>query len=278
MADFGAIQGSRIGGLVGGSTDYGVLLTASATAHTKGAWADLDTSTDFDADAIVIALQDISVAAKFLVDVAVTGTGGADGTLGIILSDLMLQGPAALSGGYHLLCPIPVPAGERLSARCQSNVVSATCRIGIYPIKTGFPGFPLFGRATTYGAETADSTGISIDPGATANTKGTWGVLSTSTANPIRALALILGNQANTAMTTADWRFNIGIGAAGVEQVLVEDLLTMVHTTGDDITPKAYGFPIPVSIPVASRLVVQSQCNITNATDRLLDAIIVGFD
>jgi hypothetical protein len=69
---------------------------------------------------------------------------------------------------------------------------------------------------------------------------------------------------------------DIGVGSAGSEQVLLGDMDLSASAGSDSIGPMAIG--VPVRIPAGTRLAVRAQSNITDATDRLFDAMLLGVD
>jgi hypothetical protein len=187
------------------------------------------------------------------------------------------------SGGANLVMSIPlplyIPAGTRVSARTQASVASHALGTLLSVGTQGFvPSSPLT-RVTDYGTATGSSGGTSVDPGATANTKGAWTQMVASTTHPIKYLFMCQGSP--TARTTGCWwLFDIGIGGAGSEQVLVPNLNTAqggLGTTANVQVPCSHG-PFPVSIPAGTRLSVRSSCSVNTAGDRLLPVALYGID
>jgi len=274
MPDFACWDGGQAVGEVGAaSTDYGVTVTASATVNTMGAWTTIQASTPFDADGLILIAGEAGLGGSILLNLGIN-----DGVANEIIVENMLLDLSTLHRRTAMFLPIPVRAGVDLRAQCQSATASNTCFVGVQLVRWGLKRFGgLVGRATVYGTTASNSLGTDVDPGVTANTKGVYAVLSTSTANPIKLLAMTVGVSSNGVMTDARWRFDIGYGAASSEQVLIPDLLYCNQATIDDLS---LGMDLlwPVNIPAGSRLVVKSQCTITDATDRVLSVAITGFD
>ncbi len=113
------------------------------------------------------------------------------------------------------------------------------------------PDFSSYGgsRAETVGADTANSRGASVTSGNT-NTKGSWAEIADST--PFQTAGFLL--HVSHAMP-ADHLLDIGVGAAGSEVAVVENLLI----SGG----KNYGGPdclwLPLAIPAGSRISARSQ-------------------
>jgi hypothetical protein len=122
----GAARGTPVGIIAAGEM---VNIDAGATAHTKGAWAEITASTARDAKGFtLVILNDASssAAARFLVDVAV----GASGSEAVILSNMqtLFEG---FQGAQAVVGPIwtPIPAGSRIAARAQCSVTTADTRV-----------------------------------------------------------------------------------------------------------------------------------------------------
>jgi hypothetical protein len=136
---------------------------------------------------------------------------------------------------------------------------------------------PPLTRVTDYGTNTADSGAVSVDPGATINTKGSWTQIVASTTNPIRMLMVGIGNGANATRTAYDWLLDIGIGGSGSEVVILADQHLEAHTSDDLMSPTFIG-PFPCNIPAGTRIAARSQCSGNDAADRLCDVQIYGID
>jgi hypothetical protein len=195
---------------------------------------------------------------------------GASGSEIILIADVFVARVANTAA--TVLLPIRVPSGSRISVRTASTTVSAIATVTIHLISGGFDRPVGRGLVTTYGANSATSSGTSVDPGATINTTGAWTQLTASTTVATRALALNFGNQ-GTALGMF-WLFDVGVGASGSEQVLLPNLLAS-STSAKDLDPSGYP-PLPVNIPEGSRIAVRSQCNLSTAASRALDVVLYG--
>jgi hypothetical protein len=170
--------------------------------------------------------------------------------------------------------PLRIAAASRIAARCQSSVASATINIALYAL-TDNAGLAVYGRATTYGASTADSGGVSVDPGATPDTKGSPSEITASCTNAVNYAVLCFGNQDNTAETEGTFLVDLRTGADPGTTVQAD--LPLYDSAALDIKmPAAYGFPVEISS--STRIAVAAQCSMNNATDRLFDVVVIGFD
>lgn len=273
MADWPLWDGQRVLG-DGIASSAGVVLTANASANTKAAsYTTIVASTAIDAAGIwVFAVQQQSTANDIIFDIAI----GAAASETIILADLKIDSGTnanACVSTYYF--PIEIPAGVRLSGRCASTTGANTTKVSVALMTKGISETSGLAIVDTYGANAADSGGVSIDPGGSANTKGTWVQVTASTTRDHVALVLGIGNQVNGVRSTFGWMVDIGIGASPNEKVLIGDIPLAASTNGDLIQPGALG-PFFVSVPAGSRLSARAQCSGTDATDRLFDVLIYG--
>lgn len=241
----------------------------SGAANTKGSYAELLASATYDAQGFFLWMQKAGHSNNdVLVDVAV----GAAASETIIVNNLV--GPNVGNGEctqYYI--PLPIPAGTRLSARCQAVGASDVSKIGV-TLASGHPLGWSGGSVTTYGANTTDSGGVSVDPGGTANTKGAYSELTSSTTYDHRALILAIGEQNNFVRSSSGFRIDLAVGAGGSEQIIIPDILMAQSAGGDNFMPRSFHFR--THIPAGSRIAVRAQCSITDASDRLFDAILYG--
>lgn len=263
---------------VGVGTSAGTALSVPGANNTKGSYAQLTAATMRPADGMIVQLSMSSASPQRdqLVDIAV----GAAGAEQIILPDLMICGGAANQFGWATYYfPIPVPVGSRIAGRYQSTSASGTTVAAIVRlIAPQFSSPPPFSRVTAYGANAADSGGVSVDPGGSANTKGGWTEIVASTSRPLRALSLAIGNQANSARTDANYLIDLAIGPAGSEQIVVADQYANASAAYDLPVPRVTPL-LPVStIPSGTRLAARILSTTNDATDRLLDLIVYGVD
>jgi len=273
MADWALRSGGKKDtvGEVASSSSMTVI-TASATANTKGSYTQIVASTAFDSTWMMLIVRGFGTSRGFLLDLAI----GAAASEKVIISNLLLgsSGNGCLPGTYGPF-PISIPAGTRIAARLQSTTGSSTAQIEVVLGASGFADDAPLGIVTTYGADTSDSGGTQVDPGGTINTKGTWSEITSSTSREIKALCIAIGNQSNSAPGNASWLFDIGIGAGGSEKVVLADLyLVTTSSFAAQLIPNAFAFPI--SIPSGTRLSARAQCVINDATDRLFDVALYG--
>lgn len=176
---------------------------------------------------------------------------------------------------HAMYIPLSIKRGQRISMRARSYGTTALIR---HTIILQFAGGWLpnsYARSATYGITESDCGGVLVDPGATTGTWGSWSEITASTTSDIQFLVMCIGARDNAALTTAQWGYQIAVGASGNEVVIVADLSVVTHGTTDTLTP---GFHmVHAHIPAGARIAVRSRCSISDATDRLHDASIIGF-
>ena len=273
MGDWALAEGQRyLGETFDAANSRGVSIANGGVANTKhGSWQQLEASTSEDSFGLVLGFR-ASVACDVLIDLAV----GASSSEQIIAPDLFhSRGNVTATQFYYV--PGEVPAGTRLSVKFQSTSGSNSVRFTVHLLGQGFmPSSPL-GRIAAYGPNTTDSGGVSIDPGATINTKGAWSEITSATTNDCFALEIAPGHQTNQTRQNSEWLFDVGVGAAGSEVAILSDIW-MAGTAADVLIDQIVGRPIPVNIPAGTRLAVRAQCSQNDAADRLFDCVLYGLD
>lgn len=272
MPDWSGIIGSNLYETIGADVaNTRGTTVASGLANVKGAWVQLVASTAFYATGIAVYhFVDGSSPASRLLDIGV----GAAASEQAIIENILLFGRAQDSLMRYF--PISIPAGSRITARLQLDVDSQNSFIHALLFSQPFLPHAVLGRCTTYGANTGDSGGVGVDPGAVVDTKGAYSQIIASTTRNIRFLVPSIGNQSNSAMSTAEFFMDIAVGAGGSEQNILENYFFR-FAAQEFVSPG--GFPIsPVNIPAGSRLAARAQCSINDATDRLFDVTIHGVD
>jgi hypothetical protein len=129
MGDWGTVfpTGQRAfdaGALTASST--GTTVTASATANTKGSWAQLIASTTFATSWMVVCCGGNSGATSGLLDIGV----GAAAAEYVVVPDLLFY-PSLAGFGNWLGLPCTIGSGVRLSARFSNTTGSTTTTVSL---------------------------------------------------------------------------------------------------------------------------------------------------
>lgn len=250
------------------------LVTASSTANTKGAWAEIDSSLAISLNGFVVNIvgNTVSVTTDFLMDIGVGSAGNEE----VIIPNILFSVGAGLDLDFqkNFGTPLGVCAGVRVAARIQATAGSASCGVSLQAAATSFKMSTPYQEIIAFGANTGDSGGVQVDPGGTANTKGAWSEIVASTSEDVFGLCASIGVQANANQRVNRFQFDIAVGSSGNEEIIIPDTVTRVSAA-----EFAYAMTnfMPVSVPSGSRLAVRDQSSDTNATDRLLDFILYGL-
>lgn len=253
-----------------------VSVAADAAANTKGLWTEVLAQSAIKADYLSVHLRMVGTNIGTLTDIGV-GPAGAEQ---VVAANLIASAPGT-SGGFpgtplYEMMPVAIPAGSRIAARVQGSAVSSFMALTAFITDCGEVPRESRPRVETAGADTSDSGGTSVDPGASTGVKGAWAQVVASTEMRWDALILGIGNQQNAARSSFSWAVDIGVGPPGGEVVVVSDLNFISITTNDVLTRPTFG-PLPVRIPPTSRVAVRASCSGNDATDRLFDAILYGL-
>lgn len=244
----------------------------NAANNLKGAWAELIAASAFDASGFLLNSAFTPASQRsMLIDIGV----GAAGSETVILSNFMMVQNTSASLVDAVYIPIGIPAGSRVAARYQiTNITTANLMVAVTLIGAGFLGGSPYGNAETWGATTADSGGIQVVPGVS-NAKGSYAEIVATTARDTNAIIICIGNSAGDyALVGSRHMFDIAIGAAASETILLGNLLVMSEATSDSFYPRTIG-PIPCMIPAGSRVAVRGQT--AAATTDNFDFVIIGF-
>lgn len=249
------------------ATSRGTTVTGSASSNTKGSFTELTASSAIDADGFIVIANNPTVAADHMFDIAV----GSAGSETVIVSNLAVE--LYFSGGsIAVTVPIKIAAGSRISARLQGSSGSATLDISVVLYKGGVGDFLACMAATTYGADTSTSTGTAITYAGSANTKGSWVELSSSTTGRTKALLLLMGLRGGAVFSPNFYSLlDVGVGSAGSETVIIPDISLVGDNSTDRWWPNTLF--IPVDIPAGTRLAARAQ----HSGNNVYDVIAVGF-
>ncbi len=261
--------------IVGADTGatLGTEITPPGSANTKGSYFELIASTSF----LVSWFQVYTVYQTsngslntWLFDIS-TGAAASE----VVLVADCLWNTMDNQGGYAPLeFIVEIGNATRVSARCQIETGDTPDVFGMELLIAENANIVGDDSPVTYGANTATSGGVDVDPGGSANTKGAYSELTASTSAIFNHATIVLGNQDNDGRSNGNWLLDIATGAAASEVVGVPDLLVSVSDTTNTFYQMGWGFGFP-QVPVSTRLSARSQSNITDATDRTFDLVLI---
>lgn len=243
----------------------------TTTANTKSAWVVLIASTTIPCSFLMLIATLGNTNQSFLIDIAI----GATGSEKIIINNLLVSfGNASEPLPCYFAIPLSLPVGVQISARAQSSGTTNEVRLCAYIMSEQFTAPSAFNKVLTYGANIADSGGTSIDPGATANAKGSW-VELVSSCDALSGIVMAVGGQANGSRSFTFWMIDIGIGGEGSEVIIVPDLFVM-SVIYNALMP-IYSPFIPLRIKSGTRIVARAQCYSNSSPNRLIDVALYGI-
>lgn len=259
---------------------------AGGAVNAKGAWAALITSTSFDASGIYLTISTGFQDTRYLIDIGI----GPSTSEVVVVSNLLVGVATGIC--LPVFIPISIPAGSRISARCQDNFGASTAYISANIVAGGWINPPPFNSVTDYGTNTSTSGGTTVDAGATANTKGSYAQLTASTTYAHKGLMVAAMRPTPATAMAADYTqlADVAIGASGSEQIIFPNLrfIASIQTGGASGSPLAFtgrgqlnpAFTpwIPCDIPAGSRIAVRQQSTSTNATDRTCAYAVYGLN
>jgi hypothetical protein len=242
----------------------------------KGTYSEFVSSLAFTANRVTVLVLStvLNAAARlYLIDLA-TGAAGAES---VVLPNLMTEGAptsgTASHGEVHASFPLAIASGTRIVIRTACNAGGETCTVSLTVVAAGdTPGCATF---VNYGADTSDSGGTVVDPGASADTKGSYTQLAASSGAVAQVLVALFTVRGNPAAASAQWAVDVATGAAGAESVFVPDLRLGTASTNELRLNLRAAPPLLVYIAASTRISVRASCDITDATDRLLDAAVL---
>jgi hypothetical protein len=232
-------------------------VTADVTAHVKGAWEPLISSTSANASFIVVVVAGVGASAAntaTLLDLAT----GASGSETAFASNIAVGGALAAASGASTLgspgvmfgFPIKVASGSRISARIQSVVTGGkTALVDAFMIDAGdYSTAPT--SVDVIGSDTATSQGVSFS-----GSSGSWALSTASTSQAYRGVSIVISVHTNVAGAFTD-AYSVGVGAAGNEIAFGDTRYRQSNAENTQIV-QPYTYLFGRNIPAGSRLSVK---------------------
>lgn len=249
------------------TTAPGTTVTASASTHTKGSWAQLGTDLTEEAVAMFINVRanasPSGADSRALLDIGIDLAGGTSFTE--IVSNLNIAGLFNTTGGQNkdLLLPIRIPAGAAVGARHQAAIASDSIAVSAWFL--ALESYPWMGWSAvlcdTLGADTAASEGTRVS---TANqgasgAEGTWVPVGADTTKDYRAILCTLGpDGADTAINARGYVLDIGMDpTGGTTYTPIVSNLNFQTTTSETFWGPMPPLPHMEEIPQGSSLAVR---------------------
>ena len=249
--------------------------TKPVSNNSKSAWTEISASTPIDANEIILVSTHGDVSCDQLVDVGI----GAAGQEVVVVSNIICEdNNDQANRSYQIRLPVVIRKGSRLAVRYQSSNSTGSLAAGAYLLSdtTYYATYSM--SSNTYGAVTASSIGTQVDPGGSANTKGSYVELSSGITDDITHITVVASHNNRGVDTFVDsWFVDVATGPSGSETVVVPNVYLFAHTSMLTLSYGSLG-PLPVNrIPRGGRISVRAQCDTTNATSRLINVQIIGW-
>lgn len=247
--DNGTVTGSSIG----------TTLTASGTTNAKGSYVQLVASSSTDTDWMMVS---INPQGGNLNSVAVDIAIGASGSESVLVNNLIAVTKNTQPITPVYMFPCSIPAGTRISARCQSSLSSATTLVQVTTFQSNFADGAASGLVDAVGFSTATTLGVAPTPGT--NAQGSYSQVIASTANDYQGFFLGFDYQNNSAgSATYTHLLRLAIGASGSEQVILPNVPLNLPTNISNILTPANTPYIPMQIPAGTRIAVSDSVSAT---------------
>lgn len=264
--------GTDLGTVAANST--GPILATAGTSFVKGAWTQIVASLSQDASWMMFFLETInSSGTNYAVDIGVGGSGSEVA----IVSNLLFSGQTA--GFVRYMFPLSIPAGTRVSARTAGNgAPGGGLSVGFTVFSDSYQSAGCGSAVDTYGLNSATILGTAVDPGGTANTKGAYSQIVSSTFADIGGIFVVFDSQ-NTGSGSSNVFYSlidIAVGGSGSEVVIVPNILLSLFLGGSAAILGGYLPYMPIQIPSGSRLSVRCQSSTNVSPDRVIGCTIFG--
>lgn len=235
------------------SASLGTIVTASATANTKGAYTQITASTPTDADWILVSLN--LVGASNIYTAAIDIAIGPSGSELVVVPNLMTFTRSLEAGNQWYMIPCSIPAGTRIAARCQSSLASSQASVQVTTFQGNFADGSASGLIDAVGF--IPTTTLGTAPTAGVNAQGSYTQLTAATANDYKGFFLGFDFQNATFGSVSYYHLlNLAIGPSGSEKVILPNLsLTVWATNSNNLTPSNSTF-FPIQIPAGTRIAV----------------------
>lgn len=272
-ADFPLLEAQVYEDVSRGSNTLFAAESTVSSINTKGAWVQLVAATTYAVSGVHVYLNPDQSGAQYLVDIGV-GTAGSEE---VVISNIYCNTHAGDVALTHLFFPIDIPVGTRLAVRhqCSTTNASAPLTTGLVLFGGGFTMMPGLSHWASWGAITASSQGTQVDPGGTANTKGSWVEFQSSTPRHVRALVFAVHKDGSTSAQPR-WWVDVGVGASGSEVTIVPNLPFHAAASAGRQPTMPSSITVPVNIPPGTRVALRAQCNVNAANSREIRTVLFG--
>jgi hypothetical protein len=230
----------------------GLTSMTSGAANTKGSWAQIVASTNFDVWGITIVVtlgSQSSAVRNWLMDLGV----GAAASEQVIASNFSLVGPGSMSNTPPsiLFFPLFIPKGTRVAIRGQcSNATTAVNVLAFFQGGPSSPPWPVFSGCEAIGVDTATSKSTAITVGSGAGTESAWTSVGSATSRGYKAIQQVVQQDVNTGMLStilhSEWGYSSTTLGESVVNVNNVEHVSIIFPSGPDYIPVPSGTQLQV--------------------------------
>jgi hypothetical protein len=222
--------------------------TSSASAHTKGSYAQVVASTSADSNFMSFRIQNTSIlntSAGQLLDIAVGPAGNE-----IVIAPNLAVGGIGGGGNEALIqLPISIPSGSRIAIRNQSEVASQAARVAQFELfnfdATGVPT-----EVDSLGINTATSAGTKL-----AGSSGSWTEIVASTTRAYTAICMVPSTAEDVQVNLTNRTLEVGVGSSGNEVSF--GAINVSYSANEFVAGRSNVVLFGQDIPAGSRLAVR---------------------
>lgn len=240
-------------------TAPGTTLTANATPHDKGAWAQLFATANYDVWAISFTNNTDAISAgdsNILLDIGV----GAAASEVVVVKEMVIGGAGsslatggAINKQYWL--PIYIPKGARVAARIQSLTTVKTT--SILMVLHGGPSaapWPAFSGVDCIGADPLTSGGLALTAGNT-GTESAWTNIGSTTTRQYFGIMPVVQPAANATMSALAYHVEAGYSSTTLGE------WWFATSTSEECALICPPMPTLTRIPIGTQLQVRAECS-----------------
>lgn len=230
----------------------GVTITPNASANTKGSYSQLIASTSAASVWIMVQAKVNPVGTNtksWLLDIA---TGAAASEV-VVIPNLCISVAAQFNvQTVTLALPLKIPAGTRLSARCQSQTGTSPETLVCKAIVFGGDVTQIIGGngIDSLNADTATSLGTAITPGSSGS-ESSYVQIIASTSREYRGIFGLIDTQATNDGGVTSVSTDIAIGGSGSESIIIPN--HVIWVSGANLHDRTIPF-LPIRIAAGTRI------------------------
>ena len=271
MADFPLPDGMVFSEVAGVETTTSLLTTftsGSTDAFSSASEIIASTSDNTTFLALIFGHQENVIMSEIRVRVLIGSAGNEEVIIDVNSHIKGNLGPHSTS--FHR---VSIPSSSRLSIQVACDSGGRDIGVSVLLFKPSFTTHSPFGRVDIIGMDgTEISEGTTVDPGGTANTKGSWTEITASLSETLKNPYILFGAADNDAMSNANFLLDIAVGGSGSEEVIISNLPFMTSSQETSRPP----IQLPITMVSGQRYAARLQCDITDATDRLVTISFAG--